>query len=276
MKFRQPPFRLAILDMYQDYPNQGMRCIQDIVERYKDRVSYEIFDVRGKAEVPDTSFDIYISTGGPGDPLDFDGIWDARYFDLIQQLWENNLDPFQARKFIFCICHSFQMVCHHFGVGKITARRSMSFGTFNCHLTEDGKTTPIFAGLHDPFYIADFRNFQVVQPNQERLDELGAKIVAIEKERPHVPLERAIMGVEFSKEFFAVQFHPEADAAGMLSHFQKEDKLTHIINTYGKEKYATMINDLRHPDKIVKTNETILPNFLDNAVRVLEEQLALV
>ena len=84
------------------------------------------------------------------------------------------------------------------------------------------------------------------------------------------------MGIEFSKEFFAVQFHPEADAAGMLAHFQQEDKLKHIINNYGKEKYATMINDLRHPDKILKTNETILPNFLDNAVRVLEQELTLV
>jgi len=276
MKFEQPPFRLAILDMYQNYPNQGMRCIQDIVTRYQDKMSYEVFDVRGKGEVPDTDFDIYISTGGPGDPLDFDGVWDARYFDLIQRLWEHNQDPFLPRKFVFCICHSFQMVCHYFQVGEVTDRRSMSFGTFDCNLTEAGKQTPIFAGLEDPFYVADFRNYQVIQPDEKQLTKLGAKIVAMEKERPHVPLERAVMGIEFSKEFFAVQFHPEADASGMLSHFQQEDKLKHIINNYGKDKYATMINDLRHPEKILKTNETILPNFLDNAVRVLEQALVLV
>ncbi|MFK7936148.1 MAG: type 1 glutamine amidotransferase [Saprospiraceae bacterium] len=276
MKFDKPPFRLAILDMYQGYPNQGMRCIQDIVARYQDQVSYEIFDVRGKGEVPDTDFDIYISTGGPGDPLDFNGVWDVRYFDLIQRLWEHNQDPFLPRKFVFFICHSFQMVCHHFGVGEIASRRSMSFGTFDCNLTKAGKKAAVFSGLDNPFCIADFRNYQVIQPNEERLRELGAKVVAIEKERLHVPLERAIMGIEFSKEFFAVQFHPEADAAGMLTHFQQEDKLKHIINNYGKDKYATMINDLRHPDKILKTNETILPNFLDNAVRVLEQALILV
>ncbi|MEM9261926.1 MAG: GMP synthase, partial [Bacteroidota bacterium] len=65
--------RLAILDMYDGTPNQGMRCIQEIVEAYRNHVQYEVFDVRGTAEVPGLDFDIYIATGGPGDPRDGDG-----------------------------------------------------------------------------------------------------------------------------------------------------------------------------------------------------------
>lgn len=275
MHLYQPPFRLAILDMYQGYPNEGMRCIEDIVRLYDDKISYQIFDVRGKAEVPDTSFDIYISTGGPGHPLDFDGIWDVKYFSLIDQLWNHNLNPLNSRKFIFCICHSFQMACHHFGIGEITKRKSMSFGTFPCYLTDEGAKDPILAGLSNPFSIADFRNFQVINPNLKRLEELGAEILALEKIRPHISYQRAVMGVRFSDEFFAVQFHPEADAAGMVQHFQKEEKLKHIINEYGKAKYATMMHDLRHPEKIERTNKTILPNFLDKAVAVLESHFAL-
>ena len=31
-------------------------------------------------------FDIYISTGGPGNPLEGDGKWDEKYYNFIDQL----------------------------------------------------------------------------------------------------------------------------------------------------------------------------------------------
>ena len=65
--------KLAILDLYDNTPNQGMRCIKEIVKHFDSEYDWKVFDVRGKAEVPDLSYDIYISTGGPGSPHDGDG-----------------------------------------------------------------------------------------------------------------------------------------------------------------------------------------------------------
>ena len=79
--------RLAILDMYDNTPNQGMRCIKEIVDRFSADVDWSLFDVRGKAEVPDLSYDIYISTGGPGSPFDGDGVWDQAYFNWLDKVW---------------------------------------------------------------------------------------------------------------------------------------------------------------------------------------------
>ena len=60
-------FRLAILDMYDGTPNQGMRCIEEIVDGYQKDISWKKFDVRGKAEVPKIEdFDLFICSGGPG------------------------------------------------------------------------------------------------------------------------------------------------------------------------------------------------------------------
>ena len=57
--------KIAILDMYNGEPNQGMRCIIDIVNRFNQIVSFKIFDVRRKSELPKVKdFDIYISTPG--------------------------------------------------------------------------------------------------------------------------------------------------------------------------------------------------------------------
>ncbi|NUO03144.1 MAG: GMP synthase, partial [Saprospiraceae bacterium] len=90
--------RLAILDMYEGIPNQGMRCIKEILSQFGDEVEWEIFDVRSQAEVPDLGFDIYISTGGPGNPCDGDGIWDVKYYDWLESVWQWNQHPENPRK----------------------------------------------------------------------------------------------------------------------------------------------------------------------------------
>jgi hypothetical protein len=54
---------IAVLDMYDGVP-KGMRCIIiDIINRFNPFVSLQIFDVRGKSELPEIDkYDIYIST----------------------------------------------------------------------------------------------------------------------------------------------------------------------------------------------------------------------
>ena len=85
--------RIAVLDMYDGEPNQGMRCIIDIINRFNQIVTFQVFDVRGKSEFPNIEkFDIYISTGGPGNPLEGNGNWDLKYYDFIDKLWEWNKD----------------------------------------------------------------------------------------------------------------------------------------------------------------------------------------
>src|SRR5258705_11713487 len=68
-----PKIGIAILDLYEGIPNEGMRCIREIIKQWSDanniNVQKDEFDVRLKNELPDTSYDIYISSGGPGDPL---------------------------------------------------------------------------------------------------------------------------------------------------------------------------------------------------------------
>ncbi len=259
--------RLAILDLYDGTPNQGMRCIRELVERFSDKLEWQIFDVRGKAEVPDLSFDIYISTGGPGDPRVGDGVWDERYYDWLQNLWDWNTQPENPKKFGFFICHSFQMACIHFKIAEIRPRKSMAFGTFPVHMTEAGAKEPLFDGLPNPFYIADFRHYQVIQPKNNRLREMGATILALEKIRPHVPLERAIMGIRFSEALTGVQFHPEADPEGMLKHFLDPERRKTIEEEHGEEKYLQMIDHLNDSDKIELTHEIILPLFLYRSIK---------
>ena len=59
--------------MNNNHVNQGMRNIREISQQFKEHadedVSITLFDVRFKDEIPDIQdFDIFISSGGPGNP----------------------------------------------------------------------------------------------------------------------------------------------------------------------------------------------------------------
>jgi homoserine O-succinyltransferase/O-acetyltransferase len=266
--------QLAILDMYEGTPNQGMRCIQEILGNYSEVLDYQIFDVRGKNEIPSLDFDLYLSTGGPGDPRVGDGVWDKKYYNWLESVWQfNKKEENECKKPVFFICHSFQMACIHFKIAQITERQSMSFGTFPVYPTAEGAKDPIFETLANPFYIADFRRYQVIQADNQRFMELGAEILALEKPRPNINLERAIMAIRFSDEMFGTQFHPEADGDGMLDWFKQEDKKAQVIAEHGIEKYEQMIFDLSDPNKIERTQNTVLPLFLNYAIESLVGEL---
>jgi homoserine O-succinyltransferase/O-acetyltransferase len=257
------PRRVAVLDLNNNVQNRGIPYIRRMIEYYGDTFTYDVFDVRHKLEMPDLSYDIYISSGGPGSPFDFEGGWDKRYFDLISLIKSYNNDPSVSdKKYVFFICHSFQLACQYFKIGIIKRRVTRSFGTFPCFLTEDGDAEPLFDGLPNPFWIADFRDWQVVNADKNELEANNFKILALEKERPHVNLPRAIMGIRFTAEMMGTQFHPEADAEGMYSYFNEPERKAQVVKDYGEERYAEMLADLKDDDKINLTHKTILPNFL--------------
>jgi GMP synthase-like glutamine amidotransferase len=259
---------VAILDLYEGFENQGMRGLREIIKHFAETNDLEMvtreFNVRQKNELPDTSWDIYISSGGPGNPLESEGLeWDTHYFDWLKKMESWNNDPANLqKKYVFFICHSFQLACRYFKVAEITKRKSTAFGVFPVHLLHAGEKEPVFAEMPDPFYAVDSRDYQVVQPDKHHLRKTGSHILCIEKERPHVPYERAVMGIRFNEYFIGTQFHPEADAKGMTLHLQSEEKKKTVIENYGFAKWESMIERLNDPDKIVWTHDHILPNFL--------------
>ena len=267
--------KVAILDLYDGIANQGMRCFQDILDRYKTanglNLSYQVFDVRKSNEIPGTGFDIYISSGGPGSPIDSEGSdWENNYWNLIDRINEHNQTSNGAKKHVLFVCHSFQLMCRRLQLGEVNLRRSSSFGALPVHLTPSGHQEIIFEGLSNPFYTVDSRSWQVINPDENRFKETGATLVAIEKERPYVDMPRALMAIRFNKYFVGTQFHPEADAFGMKAYLLTDEKKHEVIDEHGEEKYNEMIERLEDPDKIMHTQNTIIPNFLNEAVMSLQ------
>ena len=271
------PTRIAILDMYQNAPNEGMRCIRQLLQRAEaenqTRFHIDTFNVRAENALPDLSYDIYISTGGPGSPLPSDEAWEPRYFGFIDDLLAHNRQH-EAKKHLFLICHSFQLVSRHLGIGLISKRKSTSFGVLPVHLTTAGLAEPVMQGLPEPFYIVDSRDYQLTNLDMSRLEELGAEVLCLEKERPHVPLARAVMAVRFTPEVIGTQFHPEADGEGMLRYMLTEEKKQQVVANHGEAKYNEMVRLLADPTTIELTESVVVPTFLRRALAQLGELTA--
>lgn len=268
--------KVAVIDLNNGAPNQGMRGIQEILLRFGKEnhinLSFDLFDLRQKGEIPGLEYDAYISSGGPGSPLESEGdIWENDFFHLLDQIEDFNAKSKQEKKYAFLICHSFQLACKKYKLGNVTERRSNAFGIFPITLTEEGEQDEIFKGITNPFFSVDSRDWQVIEPDFDAFERKGAKLLAIEKERKHVDLERCMMSIRFSNEIIGTQFHPEADPVGMKMYLLQEEKKEAIIGMHGEQKYLDMLNSLDDPARIVLTQSIILPNFLKQAIGRLQE-----
>jgi len=232
------------------------------------------FDVRLKKELPDLTFDMYISSGGPGSPLENEeNGWEPLYFEWLGSVEKHNTNNATApKKHVLFICHSFQLACRYFKVGNVAKRKSTSFGVFPVHKVETAADEPVFSDLPDPFYAVDSRDYQVIEPDHDAIEQLGAKILAIEKERPHVPLERAVMALRFNDYMLGTQFHPEADADGMAMHLMQQEKMQEVIRDHGFDKWKSMLSNLGDPEKIKSTYSQVIPNFLKYAIDDLRQK----
>ncbi len=272
--------RIALLDMNNNHVNQGMRNIKEISEafqlQHEAQVEVSYFDVRYKNEMPNyEEFDIFISSGGPGTPHREGYDWEQKFADFLNNIWNHNLQN-EDKKYLFLICHSFQLASIHWKLGNICKRKSYSFGVMPIHKTEEGEHEFLLENLPEPFYAVDSRSFQFIEPNVDILDKMGMKIVALEKVRPHIHLERAVMAIRFSAEIFGTQFHPEADPNGMLENLKDDNNKAAMVKAYGMEKYLETVDRMDDPDKIVLTRAQILPRFLNHATEnILKKELSI-
>ena len=275
--------KIATIDLYNNERNEGIRCLKEIVHEAKNNfselnISYEVFETRYKGEIPDFDTDIFLSSGGPGSPFDGQsdtaGQWEKNYFGLIDKIWNHNQKHPERKKYVFFICHSFQMMARFFEFGTVNQRHSKSFGVMPFTKTRHGKDDPVLKELSNPFYAADIRQYQVVEENKKVIKELGAKILSYEIIDDDEEAQPSIASIRISDEIVGTQFHPEADPESMLYHFKQDERKKQVVEKYGIKRYDQMIEILQRPDTIQKTRKTVIPSFLNHAIDELTDVLS--
>ena len=91
-------------------PMKGI-ATHEIIENFAldmdQEVITETYAIRSEEDVPDLSYDIYISSGGPGSPLDTKGLsWDTKYFELIDSIEAINKLDNSTKNMFLSVIHS--------------------------------------------------------------------------------------------------------------------------------------------------------------------------
>ena len=251
------PLNIAVLDLYDGSANMGMDCILEILQNWSRDSDVEInvstFDVRAKNQLPGHNYDLYLSSGGPGSPIDtIEMQWDIDYCNWLDQM-------FALKKPVLLICHSFQLACRHFDIGKVGLRKSKQLGVLPVHPTA---AHPIFNQLPDPFFALESRLYQITEPNDEKIQAIGASIIALEKIRPQLPYQRALMAVAFNENMIGVQFHPEATKDRLIKYFETDAIKAAVLTDFSEDKWDQIRLSLQDPSKIEHTCSHFIPNFL--------------
>ena len=265
--------KIAILDLYNGIANQAINSFEQILEEYGTKhgldLSWQVFKVREANELPGTGFDSYISSGGPGNPFSEAEEWDKNYFKLIDDLEAYNNSNQQPKKHVLFVCHSFQLLCRRYQLGEVSSRNMPSFGVVPVHLVTDSKEDPLLKNIPNTFYAVDSRSWQVINPDLDAFEKIGAKILAMERKRPD-NLPRALMAIRLNDYFVATQFHPEMSPDVMKGRLLMADNKQQVIDEVGEYRYIEVLEQLHDADGLWHTFNTIIPNFLDGAILNLQ------
>lgn len=265
------PFRLCIVDMNDGHVNQAMRCFRTIAARFFDRVNaanpavpcqlVEVSPRNTEDDIP-RDCDLYLSSGGPGSPFDGDGMaWPNRYYRYLDDVVEAAEEGGPGQQALFAVCYSFEMIVRHFKVAEMKPRAERKFGVMPVYMTPEGQEHPLLAPFADRLFAFEHRNWEAIDIDTRRLAALGGQVLARES-RDGVSKGRAMLGVDVASGIEAVQFHPEADRAGVVSWVSRPDQAAAFKATYGEVTYAAMLRTLDDPRRLARTYALVIPGWL--------------
>ena len=265
------PFRLCLVDMNDGHVNQAMRCLRTISAAFFRRITQanpgvacELLEVSPRNtedEIPENA-DLYLSSGGPGSPFDGDGKqWVNRYYRFLDLVADSAEDGGPDQQALFAVCYSFEMIVRHFKIAVMQPRTERKFGVMPIYMTPEGQEHPLLAPFADRLFAFEHRNWEAIDLDMRKLAALGGQLLARES-RDGVSKGRAVLGVDVTSGIEAVQFHPEADRAGVVSWVSRPDQAAAFRATYGDVTYQAMLRTLDDPRRLARTYALVIPGWL--------------
>lgn len=271
---------ICVIDMNNGHVNQAMRCFRGIVASFFDRVERANPGLRTKlVEVSprDTQTriprdcDFYIGSGGPGSPYDGDHErWFTDFGHFCDEMLVETRRGDADEKSFFGVCYTFEMLVRHFKVADVSMRDSRKFGVMPIYTTTYGQKHELLHAFHDRLFAFEHRNWEAVNLDEKRLAELGGGVLAQESRDGHSK-GRALLGIDFGGGIEAVQFHPEADRAGVMSWVARPEQAEAFRETYGEFTYQAMLRTLDDPNRLARTFALVIPGYLTRRFNRLAE-----
>ncbi len=272
--------RVCLIDMNNGHANQAMRCFRTIVASFFERVErhnpglptklVEVSPRDTNDRIP-RDCDFYIGSGGPGSP--YDGDHERWFLDFTR--FTDEMIPACKRsdaemKSFFAVCYTFELLVRHFKVAEVSLRDSRKFGVMPAYMTVIGQQHPLLSAFGERLFAFEHRNWEAINVDEARLAEIGGAVLAQES-RDGYSKGRAILGFDLGPGIETVQFHPEADRAGVMSWVARPEQAAAFRETYGEFTYQAMLRTLDDPNRLARTFALVIPGFLTRRFNLLAQ-----
>jgi GMP synthase-like glutamine amidotransferase len=268
----QSLLRLCLVDMNNGVANEATRCFRRIFDAFSQKVkaanpgletTLKHVQPRNLGELPDREVDLVLSSGGPGSPFDgYEDAWCHGYRAFLDHVVERTqAEPLRAPA-VFVVCHSFELSVLHFGVATMRPRESKKFGLMPAYLTPEGQAHPVFEEFEDRLFAFEHRNWEAVNLDLAKLEQLGGELLARESRPGRTDKGEALLALQFAPGVVGTQFHPEADRAGVVAWIAKPEMAQAFKDAYGEPLYERMIKSLADPTRLAKTFALLVPGWL--------------
>ncbi len=265
------PLSLCLIDMNAGVPNEAVRCFRRILDAFVAHVSKENpklevvqrhVQPRNLGESPPEAFDLFLSTGGPGSPLEgYDDPWCTAYRRFLDGTVNDALRRGPESRSVLLVCHSFEIAVEHFRFARLQKRATRKFGVMPVYPTEAGMRSPMLAPFGERFFAWEHREWEVVELDERRLEELGGELWARES-RDGRSKGEGLLAFRVAPGLEGTQFHPEADREGALAWIERPEQIEACIAAYGELTYRRMRRSVDDPTRIARTFETLIPGWL--------------
>ncbi|MEO8877231.1 MAG: hypothetical protein ABI461_16675 [Polyangiaceae bacterium] len=268
------PLRVCLVDMNNGVANQATRCFRRLTDAFAKRVREKNPDLdivfrhvqpRNLGELPGDDADIVLSSGGPGSPHDgfHEDSWCLDYRKYLDGVVEKNLRTNGNGPKAFLVCHSFEIAVLHFKVAEMRKRPTTKFGVMPAYITDSGQKSGYYSPFGYRLFTWEHRNWEAVNPDTRRITDLGGEILSTESHRKAVVNRGdAILGLTFGHGIDGVQFHPEADKAGVLAWIEDPEHAATVESAYGATLYEKMVKSLANPNRLARTFALMIPSWL--------------
>ena len=277
---KHPHLKLCLVDMNNGVANQATRCFRKLYEAFTHRVraANPQLDVtlrhvqpRNLGELPSPDTDLALSSGGPGSPFDgYEDPWCTGFRNWVDSVTNANLKRPQEAPQLFAVCHSFEILGHHFGVGTLQKRDKTKFGVMPVYMTPEGQKSDLLRPFGDRLFAFEHRNWELVDLDARRLQSLGGELLARES-RDGQSKGRGMVAFRFAHGVTGTIFHPEADRMGVVTWVNKPEMASAFKDAYGEDTYAQMMDTVNDPTRIARTYALVIPGWLHRNFNRLAE-----
>ncbi len=269
---------ICLVDMNAGHVNQAMRCFRGIMTAFFDRVraanpglACRLVEVspRDTGNLIPRDCDVYIGSGGPGSPYDGDKEpWYGEFLSFMDWLYREAERADEHQKGLFGVCYTFELLVRHFDVAEVSTRDSRKFGVMPIYTTSYGQKHPLLSSFRDRLFAFEHRNWEAVETKSAKLEALGGGLLAMESRDGHSK-GRGLLGFDFGRGVEGVQFHPEADRAGVMSWVARPEQAAAFRATYGEDTYQAMLRTLDDPNRLARTFALVIPGYLQRRFNAL-------